>query len=122
MVVIALSGNDKIRPFAIARILEIRGADDYHVQWFGNENGQLQGTYRPEWRVMEEGEKVKVYFSERVEESGAKRFTSDSAGVTITRAHVQHFGFRLLYNDRLPVTLKRKMKDNKSINWLGTGK
>ena len=84
----------------------------------GNTTGQLEGTYRPEWRVYDQGELVRIYYSQQSEqEENTHACTSGRVGQTIRRKNILHFGFQLVYNDRLPTELKRRMHENSKIKW-----
>jgi hypothetical protein len=118
LIVVALTTTKRnSRPFAIGRVLEIEEGN-FSIHWFGNANHKLEGTYRPEWRVCENGRDTKVYYSQvNHEEEGTEAFTSGRAGQVIKRHNILHFGFQLVYNDQLPLELKRKMHANDKINW-----
>ena len=98
--------------------MQKRGEDDYLINWYGNTSRQLEGTYRPEWKVRDGHGKNTSYFSQtRKGEVGTKAFTSETAGQVIKRKNIQHFGFQLVFDDKLPVELKRLMHANKGIGW-----
>ena len=119
LVVVALTthaGNS--RPFAVGRVSEVSETGIYQVHWMGNTTGQLEGTYRPEWRVYDRGKLVRIYYSQRDEgDENTHACTSESVGQTIRRKNILHFGFQLVYDDRLPTELKRKMHENSNIKW-----
>jgi hypothetical protein len=119
LIAVALTtGRNNSRPFAIGRVIGLNDDESYSIHWFGNAKNQLEGTYRPEWRVCENGKDTKVYHSQvQHGEEGAVAHTSGRAGQVIRRSNILHFGFQLVYNDRLPVDLKRKMHANDKIAW-----
>jgi hypothetical protein len=111
------------RAFAIGQILEIRADDEYWVHWWGNSETAMEGTYRPEWRTPIGENDIQVHYSEKKgDERGTVPFTSDDHEFVVRRRHIQHFGFNTLFNDRLPVELKRKMHKNPMIQWYMPGK
>jgi hypothetical protein len=44
-------------------------------------------------------------------------YTSDKAGQVIKKHNILHYGFQLMFDDRLPKELKRKMHENPKIGW-----
>ena len=106
------------RPFAIGRVLEKREGDDYLIHWYGNTTGKLEGTYRPRWGVKDGNGSISSYYSQtRHGEVGTHAHTSEVAGVRIRKKNILHFGFQLVFDDKLPVELKRLMHANKKIQW-----
>jgi hypothetical protein len=78
----------------------------------------VEGTYRPEWRSPRGKGDIHIQYSEGVDdEPGAYKFTSVGAKMTVKRRNILHFGFKLLYNDRLPPTLLKRLHANTELNW-----
>ena len=78
----------------------------------------MEGTYRPEWRAAKGRGKKEVYFADRARDGDeAVAVTTRLTGTVITRRHIQHFGFQLLYNDQLPREVKEKLHANEKIPW-----
>ena len=106
------------RPFAVGKILNISNIGAYEIHWYGNSSKELEGTYRPEWRRQVNKTSTSTYYAEdREEGTQSKPFTTQTAKMTIKRNNIQHFGFKLQYNDRLPVPLLRAMNKNPKIKW-----
>jgi hypothetical protein len=106
------------RPFAIGQIREISETGTYEIHWFGNTERNVEGTYRPEWRSPKGESGTHIQYSDNVKnDTSAYRFTSVEAKMTIKRRNILHFGFDLLYNDRLPPTLLKKLHANTDLNW-----
>ena len=117
MVALAMSETSS-RPFAIGRVLEVRKGDDYLIHWYGNTTGKLEGTYRPRWSVKDGAGKIDSYYSQtRHGEVGTYAHTSEAVGVRIRKKNILHFGFQLVFDDKLPVELKRLMQANRKIHW-----
>ena len=106
------------RPFAVGKILNISNTGVYEVHWYGNSSRELEGTYRPEWRRQVNKTSTSTYYAEN-REAGTQSnpFTTREAKMTLRRNNIQHFGFKLQYNDRLPVPLLRTMHKNPKIKW-----
>ena len=119
MIAVALTMSEtSSRPFAIGRVLEKRQGDDFLIHWYGNTTGKLEGTYKPRWNVKDGDGKVTRYYAQtRYSEVGTQAHTSQVAGVTIRKRNILHFGFQLVFDDKLPLELKRAMQANKSIHW-----
>ena len=119
MIAVALTMSEtSSRPFAIGRVIAKRGIDDFLIHWFGNVTGKLEGTYKPRWNVRDGDGKVSSYYAQTKHgEVGTYAHTSEVAGVTIRRRNILHFGFQLVFNNKLPVGLKRLMHANKTIHW-----
>ena len=119
MIVVALTMTEKMsRPFAVGRVIHKRNEDDFLIHWYGNTSRQLEGTYRPEWRVKDGDGETTSYFSQTKQgEIGTQAYTSELAGQVIRKNNIRHFGFQLVFDDRLPVGLKRLMHANDDIDW-----
>jgi hypothetical protein len=110
--------KNSTRPFAIGKILKISDQGIHDVHWFGNRDRNIEGTYRPEWRNAKGAAGIHIHYDENArEEPGAYKFTSVFAKMAVKRRDILHFGFNLLYNERLPPTLLRKLHANKDLNW-----
>jgi hypothetical protein len=107
------------RPFAIGRVLDRRSDKTLLIDWYGNELRQLEGTYRPEWRVpVGKDRGTRAYYSEHhQEEKGVEPYTSDTVGQRITVKNIVHHGFKLTFDDLIPVAVKRLMHANERIGW-----
>ena len=106
------------RPFAIGQIREISEAGSYIIHWYGNTDRNVEGTYRPEWRSPTGKDTTHIQYKSEIEnDTGAYRFTSVEAKMDVKRRNILHFGFDLLYNDRLPPTLLKKLRANTNLNW-----
>jgi hypothetical protein len=119
MVVVPLvTARKSSRPFAIGRVIAIRERDDFLVHWYGNATGKLEGTYKPEWHVSNGVGSAGIYYAQhRREEAGTVAYTSEEAGQIVHKKNIRHFGFQLVFDDSLPVSLKRVMHKDTSIKW-----
>ena len=119
LIAVALTMSEEMsRPFAIGRVLRKRDEDDYLIHWYGSTSRKLEGTYRPEWVVKDgEGETTSYFSQTKKGEVGTQAFTSELAGQVIQRHNILHFGFQLVFDDKLPIELKRLMHENVDIAW-----
>jgi hypothetical protein len=69
----------------------------------GNTTGQLEGTYMPEWRVYDQGELVRIYYSQQSEQEEN------------TRVHIKESGTENSEEEHsplwIPISLQRSVAD-----------
>jgi transposase InsO family protein len=120
MVVIPLELRlDMSRPFAVAKIKAVREDGSYLVDWWGNRDSRMEGTYRPGWVNSQQARHSRSYAAENPGQLAP--CTSDTTGQIVFREHLKYWGFRLQYDDRLPDELKQLLHGDISINWTWEG-
>jgi hypothetical protein len=120
MVVVPLETRvGRSRPFAVGKITAVRRGGAFLIHWFGNPHGQMEGAYRPAWRVRvaDAGQGVTYSAEQDLIHRGAAPRTSDTENQIIRSRNITHWGFQLQHNDRLPTRILRAIHKDPRIGW-----
>jgi hypothetical protein len=119
MVIVALQLTKRqSRPFIVGKVMAARPGSQYLLRWFGNEQGDMSGTYRPRWDVVDSsGQKKRFYSHDNEGNIAAQPVTSDTRGEIVCDRHILVSGFQLQFDDRLPREVQHQIHDSSGISW-----
>ena len=100
--VVRLAPESGSVPWAVGRILGLIIVPDkptvIHLQWYGNNGGNVEGMHLPGWRRSN----GTVYYRERPEHYKHVPYTNEHDGTVVDQEMIHTTGFRLLASHRLP--------------------
>jgi transposase InsO family protein len=112
---VAIPSTQPDLPVCIGKVIT-RGDQSLTIQWYGNRNNILKGTYRPGWLDRSS----MAYYNEKPKHYKNKKYTNtwDPTNLNIILdEHIIAHGFSLLSNDKIPATVWNLLHEHKACEY-----
>lgn len=101
-------------PFGIAKVLNTKTDGTLSLQWYGNKENSIKGSYLPGWTTPT---KTSIYYAEEKKKTNHTPYTTSMDDISLNQRDVIMHDFELTKTNKLPAPLLRAIARDPYVWW-----